>query len=72
MRVYSRIWLGLREGSYEGVTTRWRRWINDQGEPLPTTEEDADTERQRADDDERRADDAERRLRELEAKLRED
>jgi Uma2 family endonuclease len=78
--------LGLREGSYEGVATRWLRWIDEQGEPLPTTEEEADTERQRADtecqradtecqraDTERqRADEAERRLRELQAKLAED
>jgi Uma2 family endonuclease len=70
--------LGLREGSFEGVRTRWLRWISESGVVVPTAEEDAETEHQRADEQSRRADEqsrradeAERRVRELEARLNE-
>jgi hypothetical protein len=62
--------VGLREGTYEGVNARWLRWIDGNGAPLPTTEEEADAERSRADAERSRADAAERRLAALEAKLR--
>jgi Uma2 family endonuclease len=76
--------LGLRECWYEGVHTHWLRWIDAQGDPLLTTEEEADiahgllaaerarTEaaRARADAERARAEEAERRVRELEARFR--
>jgi Uma2 family endonuclease len=68
--------VGLRQGTYEGVDTRWLRWIDGNGAPLPTTEEEADAEharadaeRARADAEHARADAAEQRLAALEAKL---
>jgi len=68
--------VGIRPGSYEGVETRWLRFIDADGSPLETTEEAAaragaraDDEKRRADDEKRRADEAERRLAEL-ARLR--
>jgi len=68
--------IGLREGSYEGVQTHWLRWIDAQGNPLPTTEEEADRERARAEAERARAEAecaranaAEQRLAELERKL---
>ncbi len=43
--------LGLRlwKGSYEGHEDTWLRWTDEQGIPIPTGAERADSERQRAD-----------------------
>lgn len=76
--------VGIRRGRYEGVETRWLRWLDEGGIPLPTTEEaaraaeqraeaaqqSAEAAQQRAEAERRRADEAERRLRELLEKAR--
>lgn len=68
--------LGLHEGPFEGVTTRWLRWYSEAGELLPTADEDADAEKTRADAEKTRADGAheraaraEQRVLELEQQL---
>ncbi|HEY6560093.1 MAG TPA: Uma2 family endonuclease [Polyangiaceae bacterium] len=76
--------VGLREGNYEGVHTQWLRWLDADGNPLPTTEEQAEAEHARAEAEHARAEAeharaeaeharaeaAEQRAAELEAKLR--
>lgn len=54
--------LGTREGTFNGLTGRFLRWIDPEGQVLATPEEDAGRERQRADD-------LARRLAELEGRL---
>ncbi|MBI4616438.1 MAG: Uma2 family endonuclease [Planctomycetes bacterium] len=41
--------LGLWEGSFEGKSDTWLRWLDDRGEIVPTGRERADEERARAD-----------------------
>ncbi|HEV8246767.1 MAG TPA: Uma2 family endonuclease [Polyangiaceae bacterium] len=55
--------LGIREGSFEGVQTRWLRWLDQHGEVLQTSEEAYQSQKIRADD-------LERRVLELEGKLK--
>lgn len=69
--------LGIRPGEFDGVEAPWLRWLDATGQPLLTSEEDAEraltrleTERERAEVERERADAAERRVRELEAELR--
>ena len=59
------------EGKFEGRQTLWLRWVDDQGELIPTGEELAEDASRRAEDASRRAEDASRRAEALEAKLRE-
>ncbi len=40
--------IGIRKGSYEGVEAPWLRWIDDNGNTLPTAEELAQSEHARA------------------------
>lgn len=62
--------LGVREGTFEDVTFPWLRWLDERGEPLPTPEEWARTEKQRADAEKQRADAEKRRADALAARLR--
>jgi Uma2 family endonuclease len=53
------------EGAYEGETTRWLRWADDQGNLIPTGAERAEAERQRTEAERQRAE-AERQRAEAE------
>lgn len=52
--------LGMRESTYLGVTTRWLRWIDDQGAPLPTGEDLARTAQREVEAAQREAEAAQR------------
>lgn len=56
--------LGVRDGVYRAERGDWLRWLDAEGNPIPTGAERADEERARADA-------AEKRIAELEAALRE-
>jgi Uma2 family endonuclease len=62
--------LRVREGTFQGRTTRWLRWESPDGVVLPTGEERAREEKARAEQEKARADAAEARLAELTARLR--
>lgn len=57
------LWLGKVKTTVSGVEAEWLRWIDDDGNVLPTGEESAEAAAQRAGTEAQRADDAERRLR---------
>ncbi len=63
--------LGLRRTRYRNYDQRFVRWLDLDGNPLPTAQERTEAERARADAERARADAAERRLAELERKLAE-
>ncbi|MCS6773112.1 MAG: Uma2 family endonuclease [Anaerolineae bacterium] len=62
-------WLGLWEGIYGQVRTRWLRLYDQQGRLIPTDAEVAQLERSRAEAERQRAEAAEQRIAELEAEL---
>lgn len=65
--------LGLTvwEGAYEGREDVWIRWLDAQGEMIPTGAERVDQERQRAEHEHQRAEQEHQRAERLAAKLRE-
>jgi hypothetical protein len=76
--------LMLWEGNYEMITTRWLRWCDEQGNPIPTDSDSGESEfkraenererakreTERAESERERADAAEERLRQLQERLR--
>ncbi|MEB3288654.1 MAG: Uma2 family endonuclease [Leptolyngbya sp.] len=63
--------LTLWEGSFEGLTTTWLRWCDQDGTLLPTGAERAEQERQQAEKARLRAEQAEAKAARLAARLRE-
>jgi len=53
--------LMLWDGEYEGETSRWLRWTDGNGNPIPTTKQRADAEAARADAERKRANAEKRR-----------
>jgi Uma2 family endonuclease len=62
--------LCLWEGSYEGMSARWLRWCDAEGNPIATGAEGAHQERQRADQERQRAEQERARAERLAERLR--
>lgn len=63
--------IGREVGTHQGWTREWLYWYTEQGERLPTPEEQIAQERQRADQAQQQAIKAQQRAEQLAAKLRE-
>ena len=59
--------LGLKlwRGRYEDLESTWLRWVDADGNPIPTGAERADEEKRRADEEKRRAERLDEQLRKL-------
>ncbi len=69
---FPEVGLGLRiwQGRYEDHENTWIRWVDGEGQPIPSGSEGADSERQRADLERQRADSERQRADRLAEQLR--